>query len=100
MAKPNGRGRNLAPFFLFLCLLDRGRRHKKAPERQDSLTLCYKETVIALGNEETLQNKYTMFSVGMQEELTAVSRKKFYSLLRLVIITVTFPTSTKYITDI
>ena len=72
VAKPNGRGRNLAPFFLFLCLLDRGRRRKKAPERQDSLTLCYKETVIALGNGETLQSNYTMFSVGMQEKTILV----------------------------
>lgn len=62
----------LRPSSYFCASWTEAEDEKKAPERQDSLTLCYKETVIALGNGETLQNKYTMFSVGMQEKTILV----------------------------
>ena len=45
----------------------------KKRQKDKTLWRCVtKKTVIALGNEETLQNNYTMFSVGMQEKTILV----------------------------
>ena len=52
---------------LILCLFTRGRRQKSVRKRRPS-DAAIRDTIIALGNGETLQEHYTMFSGGLQEK--------------------------------
>ena len=58
--------RSPAPTSLFLCLYDRGRRHIKKRQKARLSDAAIRDTIIALGNGDTLHKYYTMPSMGMQ----------------------------------
>lgn len=61
------REKALPPPLLILCLFTRGRRRKKRQKARLS-DAAIRDTIIALGNGDTLHGYYTMFSGGLQEE--------------------------------
>lgn len=58
--------RSPAPTAMFLCLCDRGRRHIKKRQKARLSDAAIRDTIIALGNGDTLHKYYTMPSMGMQ----------------------------------
>ena len=63
------REKALPPPLLILCLFTRGRRRKKRQKARLSDAMI-RDTVIALGNGDTLHVYYTMIPQGMQGKTT------------------------------